>query len=354
MPPKEIQKLQRQINDLTDEIDSVRFTLTRKIGLAAANISAKTISTDIKNVRTCKAGEAITAMDAVYLTNGQIGNDDGSRTNVTATSATVTIADNSNRILIAGIFNSNGDNVTGVTYNGVSMTQIQKVNVTGTIYFYTFLLVAPNVGGNTLQVQGSGLGTVYINARAYFNAKQTSQPDNNGTTNGSSTSPSGSLTPVLNSCILVGFIVRDNVAVTGGLVQMNNNIGNGNYVVSGESSIINPAASTAQSATLASSTAWTVFQISIAPVFGSIIKRTSASAAATADTFLGFCPDAIDKDKDGKVIVEGVVGGFSGLTAGSLYYLSNTTGAISSSAGTVTRKVGIAVSTTEIFITNTW
>ena len=46
MPPKEIQKLQRQINDLTDEIDSVRFTLTRKIGLAAANISAKTISTE--------------------------------------------------------------------------------------------------------------------------------------------------------------------------------------------------------------------------------------------------------------------------------------------------------------------
>lgn len=354
MATEDITKLQRQINDLTDDLDSVRFTLTRKIGLAAANVSAKSISTDVKNIRTVLAGEAITAMDAVYLTNGQVGNDDGSRTNVTASSTTVTIANNANRILIAGIFNSNGDNVTGVTYNGVSMTQVHKVNVAGTIYFYTFYLIAPSVGDNTLAVQGSGLGTVYINARAYFNAKQTGQPDTQGTTSGSSSSPSRSITPTQNSCIVVGYLCKDNIATnsTGG--DWLNVIGNANYVNSGESSVINPAAITTQSATLASSGAWTFSQIVIAPAFGSIIKRADASAASTANTFLGFCPNAISANKEGKVVVEGILGGFSGLTAGSLYYLSDTTGAISTSVGTVTRKVGIAVSTTELFITNTW
>ena len=52
--------------------------------------------------------------------------------------------------------------------------------------------------------------------------------------------------------------------------------------------------------------------------------------------------------------VAGIFSGLSGLSIGSLYYLSNTNGVIATSAGSITRKVGIAVSATELLITNIW
>lgn len=357
---QEILKMRRQINELYDELDNVRFTLTRKIGLAAAAVSTKTISTDLKNVKILEASEAITAMDAVYLKNAQasggIGNDGPSRTNInSASSGTVTVANNPNRILIAGVYNSNGDLVTGLTYNGASMTQVSKVNVTGTIYFYTFYLIGPDAGANTLAAQGSGFGTIHLNARAYYNVKQSSQPDTSGTTSGSDSTATRAITPTQDGCISVGFAVRENNAATG-VTQMNNNVGNANAVTAGESDIINPAASTTQTVNLTGASPWTFFQVVIAPVdsYEGVIGRADASAAATANTFIGFAPDAISQNKKGKVVVSGILGGFSGLTTGSLYYLSDTTGAIAASAGTVTRRVGTAISSTELFINNIW
>lgn len=49
---------------------------------------------------------------------------------------------------------------------------------------------------------------------------------------------------------------------------------------------------------------------------------------------------------------QGVVTGLSGLTAGAIYYLSNTVGAISTTAGTVTKKIGRALSATTLLIIN--
>lgn len=52
------------------------------------------------------------------------------------------------------------------------------------------------------------------------------------------------------------------------------------------------------------------------------------------------------------IVLQGVIGGFSGLTVGSIYYLSNTNGAISTTAGTVSKVVGLAISATQIMIKN--
>lgn len=46
----------------------------------------------------------------------------------------------------------------------------------------------------------------------------------------------------------------------------------------------------------------------------------------------------------------GIISGFTGLTPGAVYYLSDTPGAISTTAGTYERKVGRAISTTELLI----
>ena len=77
---------------------------------------------------------------------------------------------------------------------------------------------------------------------------------------------------------------------------------------------------------------------------------TDASAAGTANTFIGFITTSPTKDASTDVYTQGVLGGFSGLTIGSIYYLTNSLGAIGTSAGTVSHKVGVSVSTTELLI----
>jgi len=48
------------------------------------------------------------------------------------------------------------------------------------------------------------------------------------------------------------------------------------------------------------------------------------------------------------VVLLGVVGGFSSLTPGSLVYLSDTAGGFDTAAGTVSKKVGVAVSADKV------
>ena len=54
------------------------------------------------------------------------------------------------------------------------------------------------------------------------------------------------------------------------------------------------------------------------------------------------------------VEISGVSVSLSGLTTGSQYYLSDTLGTVATSAGSNSRKVGIAVSATQMLITNIW
>jgi len=60
------------------------------------------------------------------------------------------------------------------------------------------------------------------------------------------------------------------------------------------------------------------------------------------------------KDATGVVIVGGKITGFTALTSAAQYYLSNSSGVLGTSAGTVTRKVGIALNQTDLLITNEW
>lgn len=53
----------------------------------------------------------------------------------------------------------------------------------------------------------------------------------------------------------------------------------------------------------------------------------------------------------GRIHTNGIIDGFSNLTPGSIYYVSDTEGAVSTTPGTLSIKIGRAVSTTEILIT---
>lgn len=68
------------------------------------------------------------------------------------------------------------------------------------------------------------------------------------------------------------------------------------------------------------------------------------------NNFIGFNQSAVAAAGTARIISSGIMGGFTGLTPGAVYYLSNTAGAISSSAGSNSVKIGRAVSTTELLI----
>lgn len=75
------------------------------------------------------------------------------------------------------------------------------------------------------------------------------------------------------------------------------------------------------------------------------------SSASSTAVLHGFVADAQNVAAAASVYVRtgGTVTGFTGLTAGTFYYLS-TSGAISSTVGTVALLIGVATSTTELFI----
>lgn len=83
------------------------------------------------------------------------------------------------------------------------------------------------------------------------------------------------------------------------------------------------------------------------------IGVAQADISGRYQNFIGFATKTIAIDASTPVKISGEFGGLSGLTIGPIY-LSDTPGAVSSSAGTNTRKVGIALSATKLLLTNIW
>lgn len=96
-------------------------------------------------------------------------------------SHTVPVA--SNRLLLVGVsINSSSDLVTGVTYNGVSMTRIDTVQAASTSFrSYSYGLLAPDTGTHDVVVSLSSATYTYITANTYTGVSQTGLPDSHAT-----------------------------------------------------------------------------------------------------------------------------------------------------------------------------
>lgn len=111
----------------------------------------------------------------------------------------------------------------------------------------------------------------------------------------------------------------------------------------------------------ASSSSWTAMTVTKDSQFTALIAgiagrayKTSALATSTSNAFFGFAAATSSASSTAAIDIHGVINNFSGLTAGSQYYLANATGTIGSAAGSVSRKVGISASSTALLITNIW
>jgi len=97
------------------------------------------------------------------------------------------------------------------------------------------------------------------------------------------------------------------------------------------------------------------FSLSVTKIdsVSSQVQKASASnsySTVMRDNFVGFSKTTTSSGGSAELKTEGVMSGLSGLTPGATYYISDTPGAISTSAGTNSRKVGLALSTTTLLI----
>ncbi len=134
--------------------------------------------------------------------------DAASHGKVSATSLTYShTCTGSFRILWVGVYiNTNTDDVTGVTYNGVAMTRANSLLVAATATSnYLYYLVAPATGANNIVVSCGSSRRIVSTSSSYTGAKQTGQPDAQGTNDsaGFVTSRAVSVTTSADNCWVV-------------------------------------------------------------------------------------------------------------------------------------------------------
>lgn len=120
---------------------------------------------------------------AITFDNSASGSSSG-----TTTTVALTIANQANRILIVSAVDFGGDTITGVTYNGVSMTQINKQVLSSGDAIYLFYLAAPATGNNDIVASRSvATSTFKVAGASYYGAAQTGIPDASNTNSSAST-----------------------------------------------------------------------------------------------------------------------------------------------------------------------
>lgn len=198
----------------------------------------------------------------------------------------------SDRFLVVSCHSSTSSTpASAVTYNGVSMTQIgSTITISpGVAWLSLWYLINPASGSNNVVATKSAGENLSLAIASYTGVKQSGQPDASGSTTGSSTSPSRSITSIADNCWAIMAIAGDG---TGGTLSSSTgwtkrdsaftrgSIGDNNAAKT-------PAGSISQTGTLSTSQAWGVIQITIAPAVASgpaSVKTVNGLAIASVKT----------------------------------------------------------------------
>lgn len=314
------------------------------------------------------AAESITSGDALaayyYQANGAITLDAHATNNTSISSAggTITISfttgSNSNRMMVVfvNIGAPSGTVPTPTaTYNGVSLTARDTQSSGSQNKLFSFSLASPASGTNNLVLTIPASGqTNYVSTgiKTYYNVAGIDL-----------VSGAAADTVSYGTPALCGLITSACGANTGSSSVNNNS----NYQSGGLNSFA--AITTADSGISYTSSSATVtftggpFQITtigLTPSSSITYGVVKASAATPANgvnlnkyaTFVGFAAAAASAGSSVKTITNGEVTSTS-LTPLVTYYLSDTTGAVSTSSGTNSKKVGLATSTTSLLLKDT-
>ena len=310
------------------------------------------------------AGETIAAGDPLYVTKypTSAASYDTSTSFYTASSASFsnsfTVANNSNRILLVHVACNSTQSVSGVTYNGVAMTALfSNTYNDGSTNYSLYYLLAPTTGANTLTVNLTGATGVGLNVYSYYNMEQQAPEASMNTSGTNGGAITGNIVPITNRALLFSGIGLRQAATVGGTAWSTHITTNTFGFKSADNMEVTPIADKTVTATADGSGFGTyIFSYSLAVISSGATARvykTSASQTQTCSSFVGFADESGTAGNPVSVNVAGVNDNQTSLNIGSVYYLSNTSGTLSTSAGTVSKKVGVAASTSKIVIANT-
>jgi hypothetical protein len=140
-------------------------------------------------------------MPISFVGASDLGNNGGT-TNTLSTSYTV--GSGSNRLLAVGLIGDSfggSDDITSVTYNGVSMTLAAKHTTGGERNTYLYYLLNPASGSNTVAITSTNTHYLLAGAADYDGVRQSGQPDATAESNDSGVNDSyaSSITTVANN-----------------------------------------------------------------------------------------------------------------------------------------------------------
>lgn len=336
-------------------------------------------------VNSMLAGETITAGQSIYsgynvatpiaYDNKLVVFSTVSSTLPNSVTQAFTVGNNSNRYLVVqvNLRNGNGSNANPVTasvsYAGVAMTLLQSSASPVNTYLYG--IAAPTVGNNNITFTITNNGTTPISYGYDITVFSFYNCSLSGSYMGSTYSaPTASLSTTIANPggIILGIGFGSSGSGMGGswttsaelTNQFTSNADLGTIAMfSGYQSAVDISGTDIITATSTGSISFQkFFAVNFSPstaAFGGYAKLSTANSALAggSDRYTKFVGIALIGGTFGQtisVVNSGLVSGLSGFSIGDIYYLSNTFGAINNSQGTVSKKIGIALSATTLLL----
>jgi len=270
-----------------------------------------------------------------------------------------TVNSGNDRILVVCIratenYSGQTRTISNVSYGGVSMTSAQSQGNEGVLYY----LVNPTVGTANITFTISAAQSYYggdYNIMAYTFSNATYDTSAFSTT----TSLSINVNTLATSIVLgfTGYTVNgSNTWTSTYLTNDSQNISNG-YAKMFGGYTDDVAVLGSKTITVSGSTSaffGMVLKPTNTPTFGANLTSSSngINSPVSYTNFIGFATKNTNKGSVA-TIATGVINFLTGLTGATFYYLSDTKGAISTTAGTNSKKVGIATSATTLIMKDT-
>ena len=169
----------------------------------------------------------------------------GAQGSVTSLTFALTVS-GSERVILVGAVIDSGDDITGITYAGASLTQIAKVQFPNKSAFcYLYYRIAPSTGANNVVISASGVTTIWGQAASYTGADQSSQPDASATNTTTTTSITGTVTTIANNCWAIMFGQCDNDSLTAQAgTTIRSSSGSNTAISDGNAAVTPPGATT--------------------------------------------------------------------------------------------------------------
>lgn len=179
-----------------------------------------------------------------------------------------TVGPGNNRVLIVQVSVFATGNATGITYNGVALTQNTSATITNGVYrTETWYLINPASGTHSVAVTLSASLTSIADAVSYYNADQTTPIETVNTASGSNTPAAASVTTIAANSRVVGHLSTATASgvtsAAGQSNRTNNNGALGSSVTDDKGPVVTPASTTLTWNNIGTLDNWAVSVISI-------------------------------------------------------------------------------------------